>query len=94
MKEEPKKKKLTLQQLRAAETANDEEVARKLQLNGKKRRKEKACCIKECWGLSFIVTNQKQGSYEEIKDIYEKVKRFNDRFVAIGSTEDEQAIMS
>ncbi|GJY31514.1 hypothetical protein Tco_0415009 [Tanacetum coccineum] len=29
MKEEPKKKKLTLQQLRAAETANDEEVARK-----------------------------------------------------------------
>ncbi|GJT09880.1 putative ribonuclease H-like domain-containing protein [Tanacetum coccineum] len=30
MKEEPKKKKLTLQQLRAAETANDEEVARKI----------------------------------------------------------------
>ncbi|GJW07850.1 hypothetical protein Tco_1570273 [Tanacetum coccineum] len=29
MKEEPKKKKLTLQQLRAAKTANDEEVARK-----------------------------------------------------------------
>ncbi|GJT57048.1 hypothetical protein Tco_0992102 [Tanacetum coccineum] len=29
MMEEPKKKKLTLQQLRAAETANDEEVARK-----------------------------------------------------------------
>ncbi|GJY94193.1 hypothetical protein Tco_0510554 [Tanacetum coccineum] len=30
MKEEPKKKKLTLQQLRAAETVNDEEVARKV----------------------------------------------------------------
>ncbi|GKE10582.1 hypothetical protein Tco_1414133, partial [Tanacetum coccineum] len=30
MKEESKKKKLTLQQLRAAETANDEEVARKV----------------------------------------------------------------
>ncbi|GKA83233.1 hypothetical protein Tco_0804828 [Tanacetum coccineum] len=30
MKEEPKKKKLTLQQLRAAETANDEEVARRI----------------------------------------------------------------
>ncbi|GJT73673.1 uncharacterized mitochondrial protein-like protein [Tanacetum coccineum] len=30
VKEEPKKKKLTLQQLRAAETANDEEVARKV----------------------------------------------------------------
>ncbi|GKG57240.1 hypothetical protein Tco_0584666, partial [Tanacetum coccineum] len=28
--EGPKKKKLTLQQLRAAETANDEEVARKV----------------------------------------------------------------
>ncbi|GJX28104.1 hypothetical protein Tco_0236183 [Tanacetum coccineum] len=31
-------------------------------------------------------------SYEEIRDIYEKVKRINDKFVAIGSTEDEQAI--
>ncbi|GKB64189.1 hypothetical protein Tco_0920375 [Tanacetum coccineum] len=30
MKEEPKKKKITLQQLRAAETANDEEFARKV----------------------------------------------------------------
>ncbi|GKG05216.1 hypothetical protein Tco_0325302, partial [Tanacetum coccineum] len=29
--EEPKKKKLTLQQIRALETANDEEVARKVQ---------------------------------------------------------------
>ncbi|GJR50049.1 hypothetical protein Tco_1400570 [Tanacetum coccineum] len=36
--------------------------------------------------------NLKNKSYEEIKDIYEKVKRFNDKFVAIGSTEDEQAI--
>ncbi|GJY49774.1 hypothetical protein Tco_0439730, partial [Tanacetum coccineum] len=30
MKEEPKKKKLTLQQLRAAKTANDEEFARRV----------------------------------------------------------------
>ncbi|GJX51967.1 hypothetical protein Tco_0280336 [Tanacetum coccineum] len=29
--EEPKKKKLTLQQIRALETTNDEEVARKIQ---------------------------------------------------------------
>ncbi|GKA60964.1 hypothetical protein Tco_0760371 [Tanacetum coccineum] len=36
--------------------------------------------------------NLKNKSYEEIRDIYEKVKRFNDKFVAIGSTEDEQAI--
>ncbi|GKA28531.1 putative ribonuclease H-like domain-containing protein [Tanacetum coccineum] len=34
----------------------------------------------------------KNKSYEEIKDIYEEVKRLNDKFVAIGSTEDEQAI--
>ncbi|GJT57046.1 hypothetical protein Tco_0992100 [Tanacetum coccineum] len=36
--------------------------------------------------------NLKNKSYEEIKDIYEEVKRLNDKFVAIGSTEDEQAI--
>ncbi|GJV75675.1 hypothetical protein Tco_1507259 [Tanacetum coccineum] len=36
--------------------------------------------------------NHKNKSYEEIRDIYEKVKRFNDEFVAIGSTKDEQAI--
>ncbi|GKC14609.1 hypothetical protein Tco_1011391 [Tanacetum coccineum] len=36
--------------------------------------------------------NLKNKNYEEIKDIYEKVKRINDKFVAIGSTEDEQAI--
>ncbi|GJX31505.1 hypothetical protein Tco_0241360 [Tanacetum coccineum] len=39
MKEEPKKKKLTLQQLRAAETANDEEVARKLEWEEEEERK-------------------------------------------------------
>ncbi|GKC44063.1 hypothetical protein Tco_1061785, partial [Tanacetum coccineum] len=36
--------------------------------------------------------NLKNKNYKEIKDIYEKVKRINDKFVAIGSTEDEQAI--
>ncbi|GJS07686.1 hypothetical protein Tco_0364482 [Tanacetum coccineum] len=36
--------------------------------------------------------NLKNKSYEEILDIYEEVKRLNDKFVAIGSTEDEQAI--
>ncbi|GJU40833.1 hypothetical protein Tco_1193790 [Tanacetum coccineum] len=39
MKEEPKKKKLTLQQLRAAETANDEEFARKLDKRGARKGK-------------------------------------------------------
>ncbi|GJW22530.1 hypothetical protein Tco_0033152, partial [Tanacetum coccineum] len=36
--------------------------------------------------------NLKNQSYKEIRDIYEKLKRFNDELVAIGSTEDEQAI--
>ncbi|GJW30181.1 hypothetical protein Tco_0047056 [Tanacetum coccineum] len=38
--EEPKKKKLTLQQIRALETTNDEEVARKFKLSGCRRRKK------------------------------------------------------
>ncbi|GKC92461.1 hypothetical protein Tco_1157903 [Tanacetum coccineum] len=183
MKEEPKKKKLTLQQLRAAETANDEEVARKVaaeweeEEERKRNDEEVARKVAAEWeeeeerkrlaGLErlqaeledyemiaaevqrterenfteeqkakFLVEtiaaqrrfraeqqaalrrskpptisqlrnqmmkyirnvggkayrNLKNKSYEEIKDIYEKVKRFNDKFVAIGSTEDEQAI--
>ncbi|GKE10176.1 hypothetical protein Tco_1413727 [Tanacetum coccineum] len=162
MKEEPKKKKLTLQQLRAAETANDEEVARKVaaeweeeeerkRLAGLERlqaelednemiaaevqRTERENFTEEQKAKFLVETiaaqrrfraeqqaalrrskpptisqlrnqmmkyirnvggkayrNLKNKSYEEIKDIYEKVKRFNDKFVAIGSTEDEQAI--
>ncbi|GJV85670.1 hypothetical protein Tco_1525568 [Tanacetum coccineum] len=151
MKEEPKKKKLTLQQLRAAETANDEEVARKVaaeweeeeerkRLAGLERlqaeledyemiaaevqRTERENFTEEQKAKFLVETiaaqrrfraeqqaalrrskpptisqlrNQmmkylKNKSYEEIKDIYEEVKRLNDKFVAIGSTEDEQAI--
>ncbi|GKD58622.1 hypothetical protein Tco_1296131, partial [Tanacetum coccineum] len=162
MKEEPKKKKLTLQQLRAAETANDEEFARKLaaeweeeeerkRLAGLERiqaelednemiaaevqRTERENFTEEQKAKFLVETiaaqrrfraeqqaalrrskpptvpqlrnqmmkyirnvsgkayrNLKNKSYEEIRDIYEKVKRFNDEFVAIGSTEDEQAI--
>ncbi|GKC56887.1 hypothetical protein Tco_1084485 [Tanacetum coccineum] len=162
MKEEPKKKKLTLQQLRAAETANDEEVARKVtaeweeeeerkRLAGLERlqaeledyemiaaevqRTERENFTEEQKAKFLVETiaaqrrfraeqqaalrrskpptisqlrnqmmkyirnvggkayrNLKNKSYEEIRDIYEKVKRFNDKFVAIGSTEDEQAI--
>ncbi|GJV82043.1 putative reverse transcriptase domain-containing protein [Tanacetum coccineum] len=161
MKEEPKKKKLTLQQLRAAETANDEEVARKVtaeweeeeerkRLAGLERlqaeledyemiaaevqrterenfteeqkakflvetiaaqrrfRAEQQAALKRSKLYISQLRNQmmkyirnvggkayrnlKNKSYEEIRDIYEKVKRFNDKFVAIGSTEDEQAI--
>ncbi|GKB72330.1 hypothetical protein Tco_0933742 [Tanacetum coccineum] len=162
MKEEPKKKKLTLQQLRAAETANDEEVARKVtaeweeeeerkRLAGLERlqdelednemiaaevqRTERENFTEEQKAKFLVETiaaqrrfraeqqaalrrskpptisqlrnqmmkyirnvggkayrNLKNKSYEEIKDIYEEVKRLNDKFVAIGSTEDEQAI--
>ncbi|GJS05640.1 putative ribonuclease H-like domain-containing protein [Tanacetum coccineum] len=162
MKEEPKKKKLTLQQLRAAETANDEEFARRVtaeweeeeerkRLVGLERlqaelednemiaaevqRTERENFTEEQKAKFLVETiaaqrrfraeqqaalrrskpptipqlrnqmmkyirnvggkayrNLKNKSYEEIKDIYEKVKRFNDKFVAIGSTEDEQAI--
>ncbi|GJS47547.1 hypothetical protein Tco_0597668 [Tanacetum coccineum] len=153
MKEEPKKKKLTLQQLRAAETANDEEVARKVaaeweeEEERKRNDEEVARKVAAEWeeeeerkrlaGLERLQAeledyemiaaesratssikeapptipqlrnqmmkyirnvggkayrNLKNKNYEEIKDIYEKVKRINDKFVAIGSTEDEQAI--
>ncbi|GJR43760.1 hypothetical protein Tco_1311863 [Tanacetum coccineum] len=162
MKEEPKKKKLTLQQLRAAETANDEEFARRVaaeweeeeerkRLAGLERlqaelednemiaaevqRTERENFTEEQKAKFLVETiaaqrrfraeqqaalrrskpptipqlrnqmmkyirnvggkaykNLKNKSYEEIRDIYEKVKRINDKFVAIGSTEDEQAI--
>ncbi|GKA54877.1 hypothetical protein Tco_0753826 [Tanacetum coccineum] len=162
MKEEPKKKKLTLQQLRAAETANDEEFARRVAAEWEEEEERKRLAglerlqaelednemiaaevqrterenFTEEQKVKFLVEtiaaqrrfraeqqaalrrskpptisqlrnqmmkyirnvggkayrNLKNKSYEEIKDIYEKVKRFNDKFVAIGSTEDEQAI--
>ncbi|GJX28094.1 hypothetical protein Tco_0236173 [Tanacetum coccineum] len=128
MKEEPKKKKLTLQQLRAAETANDEEFARRVAAKWENFTEEQKAkflvetiaaqrrfraeqqvalrrskpptipqlrnqmmkYIRNVSGKAY--KNLKNKSYEEIRDIYEKVKRFNDKFVAIGSTEDEQAI--
>ncbi|GJS43924.1 hypothetical protein Tco_0568967 [Tanacetum coccineum] len=163
MKDEPKKKKkLTLQQLRAAETANDEEVARKVAAEWEEEEERKRLAglerlqdelednemiaaevqrierenFTEEQKAKFLVEtiaaqrrfrveqqaalrrskpptisqlrnqmmkyirnvggkahrNLKNKSYEEIKDIYEEVKRLNDKFVAIGSTEDEQAI--
>ncbi|GJZ69596.1 hypothetical protein Tco_0633146 [Tanacetum coccineum] len=89
MKEEPKKKKLTLQQLRAAEMQMDEKLLEKLQLNDWEKKEERI----DMWNVGGkAYRNLKNKSYEEIKDIYEKVKRINDKFVAIGSTEDEQAI--
>ncbi|GJR84640.1 hypothetical protein Tco_0155425 [Tanacetum coccineum] len=162
MKEEPKKKKVTLQQLRAAETANDEEVARKVVAEWEEEEERKRIAglerlqaeleddemiaaelqrtkrenFTEEQKAKFLVEtiaaqrrfraeqqaalrrskpptisqlrnqmmkyirnvggkaykNLRNKSYDEIKDIYEKVKRFNDKFVAIGSKEDEQAV--
>ncbi|GKB02725.1 hypothetical protein Tco_0830814 [Tanacetum coccineum] len=45
--EEPKKKKLTLQQIRALETKNDEEVARMIQAMGCRRREKKVGSFEE-----------------------------------------------
>ncbi|GJU70099.1 hypothetical protein Tco_1256358 [Tanacetum coccineum] len=65
--EEPKKKKLTLQQIRALETTNDEEVARKIQvLHGdaeeeRKRSKD----TKICKNLSYL---------NKMKELYDKVQ--------------------
>ncbi|GJT22321.1 hypothetical protein Tco_0892258 [Tanacetum coccineum] len=162
IKEEHKNKKLTLQQLRAAETANNEEFARRVaakweeeeerkRLAGLERlqaklednemiaaevqRTERENFTEEQKAKFLVETiaaqrrfraeqqaalrrskpptipqlrnqmmkyirnvggkaykNLKNKSYEEIRDIYEKVKRINDKFVAIGSTEDEKAI--
>ncbi|GJY35341.1 hypothetical protein Tco_0420719 [Tanacetum coccineum] len=138
MKEEPKKKKLTFQQLRATQTTNDEEVARKAELEDNEmiavevQRTERENFTEEQKAKFLVETivaqrrfraeqpatlrrskpptisqlrnqmmkyirnlggkayrNLKNKSYEEIKDIYEKVKRINDKFVAIGSTKDE-----
>ncbi|GKD97284.1 hypothetical protein Tco_1381181 [Tanacetum coccineum] len=123
---------------KAAETANDEEVARKVAVEWKEeeerkrlaglerlqaeledyemivaevQRTEKENFTEEQKAKFLVKTiaaqrrfryirnvggkaykNLRNKSYEEIKDIYEKVKRFNDKFVVIGSTDDEQAI--
>ncbi|GJS62670.1 hypothetical protein Tco_0657454 [Tanacetum coccineum] len=163
MKEEPKKKKLTLQQLRAAETANDEEVARKVAAEWEEEKERKRIAglerlqaeleddemiaaelqrtkrenFTEEQKAKFLVEtiaaqrrfrakqqatlrrskpptisqlrnqmmkyirnvggkaykNRTKVIMTRIQGIFRgKVKRFNDKFVAIGSTEDEQAI--
>ncbi|GJR87063.1 hypothetical protein Tco_0211074 [Tanacetum coccineum] len=74
---------------KAAEMQMDEKLLEKLQLNDWEKKEERI----DMWNVGGkAYRNLKNKSYEEIKDIYEKVKRFNDKFVAIGSTEDEQAI--
>ncbi|GJS58419.1 hypothetical protein Tco_0653203 [Tanacetum coccineum] len=162
MKEEPKKKKLTLQQIRAVETANDEEVAGRIAAEWEEEEERKRLAglerlqadlednemiaaemqraerenLTEEQKAKFLVEtiaaqrrfraeqqaafrrsrpptipqlrnqmmkyirnvggksygNLRNKNYEEIKGIYEKVKRFNETFIAIGSSEDEQAI--
>ncbi|GJX79029.1 ribonuclease H-like domain-containing protein [Tanacetum coccineum] len=139
MKEEPKKKKLTLQQLRAAETANDEEFARRVaaeweeeeerkRLAGLERlqaelednemiaaevqrterenftEEQKAKFLVETIAAQRRFRAEQQAALRRSKPptipqlrnqmmkYIRNVKRFNDEFVAIGSTEDEQAI--
>ncbi|GJR98710.1 hypothetical protein Tco_0270884 [Tanacetum coccineum] len=140
MKEEPKKKKLTLQQLRAAETANDEEVARKVAAEWEEEEERKrlvglerlqaeledyemiAAEVQRTERENFteeqkakvlveaLILSQRNFRAEATRHIKKKHNLltfsaknqmiryirecwwFNDKFVAIGSTEDEQAI--
>ncbi|GKE59227.1 hypothetical protein Tco_1498412 [Tanacetum coccineum] len=70
--------------------ANDEEVARKARLNADKiyllknfkRKRER--CKKH--------SDLKTKSFDEIQVLYEKIKRFDDSFIAIGSAKDEKVI--
>ncbi|GKB70125.1 hypothetical protein Tco_0931537 [Tanacetum coccineum] len=74
--EEPKKKKLTLQQIRALETTNDEEVARKIQaewdaeeerkrLEEMKKAKPKTTSQKRIQMMNFLKRSGIHWSYEE-----------------------------
>ncbi|GJX49481.1 hypothetical protein Tco_0276326 [Tanacetum coccineum] len=86
--EEPKKKKLTLQQIRALETANDEEVARKVQaewdaekerkrLEDLKKPKPKTISKKENL-LSYTERNQMMKLLKRVKG-YENITKIRKR---------------
>ncbi|GJU67807.1 putative ribonuclease H-like domain-containing protein [Tanacetum coccineum] len=136
LQEEPKKKRLTPQEIRAAQIAYDEEVAIKTQMEWEEEEKRNRIAglekiqaeleanemiaaemqraendnyTKEQKAKFLVETkaaqrkfrtdqqaasygNLRSKSYEEVKVIYDKVKRFDDDFVAIGSQEDELAI--
>ncbi|GKC79113.1 hypothetical protein Tco_1129887, partial [Tanacetum coccineum] len=140
IKEEPKKKKLTPQDLRAAKIAFNEEAARRIQaelyeqeekerLAGLERLQAKLeaneMIVEEMQRRRFRAEQQsalrrsrpptipqlrnqmikyirnvggkfygklKNKNYEEVKVIYEKVKKYNETFTAIETPEDEEAI--
>ncbi|GJS07175.1 hypothetical protein Tco_0363971 [Tanacetum coccineum] len=92
--EEPKKKKLTLQQIRALETTNDEEVARKIQelMDAEKKKKESndelLKRVKE--------TRLAKLRYPQMKELYDKVQEsikdsFKD-FIPIGSEKERKLL--
>ncbi|GKE59662.1 hypothetical protein Tco_1498847, partial [Tanacetum coccineum] len=62
--EEPKKKKLTLQQIRALETANDEEVARKVSREWMQKKRAKGQGYKNLQKLRYL----------QMKELYDKVQ--------------------
>ncbi|GJU11746.1 hypothetical protein Tco_1134142 [Tanacetum coccineum] len=92
--EEPKKKKLTLQQIRALETTNDEEVARKIQelMDAEKKKKESndelLKRVKE--------TRLAKLRYPQMKELYDKVQEsikdsFKD-FIPMGSEKERKLL--
>ncbi|GJR31338.1 hypothetical protein Tco_1107570 [Tanacetum coccineum] len=96
--------------IKSCSTANDEEVARKVAAEWKKRGKKKLAkerIVTEEQKANFWETIAAQGDLEQsnkprfeeanlhhfsLRNQMIEVKRINDKFVAIGSTEDEQAI--
>ncbi|GKE27671.1 hypothetical protein Tco_1443055, partial [Tanacetum coccineum] len=103
--EEPKKKKLTLQQIRALETKNDEEVARKIQAEWdaeeeRKRlealKKPKTILKKPTSLIQERYKNLQKLKYPQMKELYDKVQEsikdsFKD-FIPMGSEKEKQML--
>ncbi|GJW86187.1 hypothetical protein Tco_0161527 [Tanacetum coccineum] len=75
--EEPKKKKLTLQQIRALETSNDEEVAKKIQAEWdaeeeRKRLEELKKAKPKTTSLAQGYKNLQKLKYPQMKELYDK----------------------
>ncbi|GJR65215.1 hypothetical protein Tco_0011280 [Tanacetum coccineum] len=70
----------------------DEEVARKARLNVDKILAKKLQEEKREMYTSKKHSDLKTKGFEEIKALYDKIKRYDDSFIAIGSAEDEKVI--
>ncbi|GJR34538.1 hypothetical protein Tco_1210222 [Tanacetum coccineum] len=82
--EEPKKKKLTLQQIRALETTNDEEVARKIQVTlgcsrRRKKRKRKAAISEKSLSKKLKMWSKNNDALENYLRIVDFEQNAQDR---------------